>query len=288
MRWGKGRNGVGLVVLALAGCGQEARDEPKEQPVAQVAAAPRVDTRAQVERELRDVHAEIFERVDSAEQVLATVPGLTPQERRELRRDVNDEQIARARALGVRAADSAEIKQLRDRGRLVLLEDSTRFWVLRDLQYSVPYVTPDAKAMLTEMGRRFQAELDSLGLPPFRMEITSVLRTPETQADLRQRNANASQGVSAHEFGTTLDIARAHFTAPQASQLQANVASAPALTPQVRQVEAAALDSVAEKHSSALQAALGRVLVQMREEGKLLVMMERRQAVYHTTVAKRY
>ena len=286
MRGNTGRIGTGLLVFALAGCIDAGGEKPKEQAVAQ--ALPRVQNRAQMEQELRDVHAEIFERVDSVAQVLGTVPGLTREERGELRSDVNAEQIARARALGVRASDSAEIKQLRDRGRLVPLEDSTRFWVLRNLQYSVPYVTPDTKAMLAEIGHRFHAELDSLGLPPFRVEITSVLRTPETQADLRQSNANASQGVSAHEFGTTLDIARAHFTAPQASQLEANVASAPALTPQVKQVEAAALDSVAEKHSSALQAALGRVLVDMRKEGKLLVMMERSQAVYHTTVAKRY
>jgi hypothetical protein len=45
---------------------------------------------------------------------------------------------------------------------------------------------------------------------------------------------------------------------------------------------------VADRHSSALQAALGRVLIRMREEGMLLVMMERQQAVYHTTVARRF
>ena len=142
--------------------------------------------------------------------------------------------------------------------------------------------------MLVEVGRRFRAELDSLGLPPYRIEITSVLRTPNNQAELRQINASASQGVSAHEVGTSVDIARAHFSAPDISELPGNVASAPSLTPRLRQIEAAALDEAAEKHSSALQAALGRVLLQMREEGKLLVIMERRQAVYHITVAKRF
>jgi hypothetical protein len=142
--------------------------------------------------------------------------------------------------------------------------------------------------MLVEVGRRFHAELDSLGLPPYRMEITSVLRTPETQADLRQSNPNASQVVSAHEFGTTLDIARARFSAPAPSEIQRVISVAPSTIPEVQETAAAALDSVADRHSSALQAALGRVLIRMREEGMLLVMMERQQAVYHTTVARRF
>ena len=279
-------------VIAATGCRGEAAERVPEQSASRVetaAADPvRTDPARTVEQELRDVRAEILERVDSADEVLGTIPVLTPQERRQLRQDLNAEQIARAQALGERVSASGEIEQLQRVGRLVLLEDSTHDWIVRKLNYSVPYVTPDTRAMLAEVGRRFRAELDSLGLPPYRIEITSVLRTPEDQADLRERNANASQGVSAHEFGTTVDIARAHFSAPPLSELSASVASAPSLTPQLRQIEAAALDSAAEKHSSALQAALGRVLLQMRDEGKLLVMMERRQAVYHITVAKRF
>ena len=279
-------------VIAATGCRGEAAERVPDQPESRVqTAAPdpvRTNPARRVEQELREVRAEILERVDSADEVLGTIPVLTPQERRQLRQDLNAEQIARAQALGERVSALAEIEQLQRVGRLVALEDSTHDWIVRKLNYSVPYVTPDTRTMLVEVGRRFRAELDSLGLPPYRIEITSVLRTPEDQAELRERNANASQGVSAHEFGTTVDIARAHFSAPPLSGLPASVASAPSLTPQIRQIEAAALDSAAEKHSSSLQAALGRVLLQMRDEGKLLVMMERRQAVYHITVAKRF
>lgn len=280
-----------MTVLVLTGCGDEAGEESPRQAVAgveQSAHGPAPQSAQPTEQELRNVHTEILERVDSVDDALGTIPMLTAQERRELRRDLNADQIARARALGVRAADSSRIEQLRRAGRLVPLEDSTRHWVLRKLEYSAPYVTPDTKAMLTEVGRRFHAQLDSLGLPPYRMEITSVLRTPETQADLRKSNANASQEVSAHEFGTTLDIARAHFSAPAPDEIQREIPSGPAVAPQVQQIAAAALDSLAVKHSSALQAALGRVLVDMRKEGNLLVMMERRQAVYHITLARRF
>jgi hypothetical protein len=40
------------------------------------------------------------------------------------------------------------------------------------------------------------------------------------------------------------------------------------------------------QRSAELQAVLGRVLQEMRIEGKLLTRMERNQPVYHTTVAK--
>lgn len=282
------------MVLALTACGAEIEGEPtgqtaarREQPAPGSTQPIPAAQPVQVPRP-EDIRNEILERVDSVDRALGTIPMLTPKERGNLRSDVNAEQIARARALGVRAADTAAIKQLIRRGRLVTLADSTRYWVLRRMEYSVPHVTPDTRAMLTEVGRRFHAELDSLGLPPYRMEITSVLRTPETQADLRQSNPNASREVSAHEFGTTLDIARARFSAPAPAEIQKVVSGAPSPTPEVQQTAAAALDSVADKHSSALQAALGRVLIRMREEGMLMVMMERQQAVYHTTVARRF
>ena len=48
------------------------------------------------------------------------------------------------------------------------------------LYAGIPLVTPDARGMLMELGRRFQARLDRLGLPRYRMKVTSALRTDET------------------------------------------------------------------------------------------------------------
>ncbi|HEV2148852.1 MAG TPA: DUF5715 family protein, partial [Longimicrobiaceae bacterium] len=251
-------------------------------------AAPRQAERPVTDRELEPVRAAILERGDSVRASFAGVRGLTREERAGLRRDVNAEQIATARRLGVRASGDEAIERLVQRGRLVELEDSTRYWIVRDLNHSRPYVTPDTRAMLVEVGRRFHARLDSLGLPPYRMEVTSVLRTPETQAELRSVNSNASQGVSAHEFGTTLDVSHVRYSAPAAAALTIEVPDAPELTPQFRVVEAVVLEEAARQHAQALQAELGRVIGEMRAEGKLRVMMERRQPVYHMTVARRF
>lgn len=198
-----------------------------------------------------------------------------------LRRDKNAEQIATARSLGVRASGEAEIERLAKSGRLVALGDSTEYWVLRNMTHSVPYVTPDTRAMLERLGRRFHARLDSLGLPRYRMKITSALRTDETQAELRKINPNASQTVSAHEFGTTVDVSHERFAVPAPD-------SAAAAAPEaVREMEAEMLEEIGKENGKALQAELGRAITELRAQGALHVMMEDAQPVYHMTVARR-
>lgn len=226
------------------------------------------------------VEARAKARADSVDRALRQVQALSRSERSSLRRDVNRIQTARARALGVRPEAEAQIESLVRAGRLVRLPDTTRLWVVRDLEHSVAYVTPDTEAMLTELGERFQARLDSLGLPRFRLVVNSVLRTPEKQSALRRLNSNAASGVSAHEFGTTLDVAYRRFGAPLEFAAEAD--------PAAQQLQDSLLVETATLRGAELQAVLGRVLAEMKKEGKVLVMMERRQTVYHMTVARRY
>src|SRR5690606_4824391 len=102
---------------------------------------------------------------------------------------------ARAGACARRARpDSASLARLIQAGTLVQLPDSTRWWVVRELDHSLPYVVPDVVVLLERIGTRFQDALAAMGLPPYRIEVTSVLRTPEGQAALREGNVNAAQG----------------------------------------------------------------------------------------------
>jgi hypothetical protein len=138
---------------------------------------------------------------------------------------------------------------------------------------------PDARAMLTELGRRFHARLDRLGLPRYRMKVTSALRTDETQADLRKTNSYASRTVSAHEFGTMVDVSHERFAVPA----DARPAGSAAL-----EIEREMLEEVGKEHARVLQAELGRAIAEMRGEHALHVMMENMQPVYHMTVARRF
>ena len=223
--------------------------------------------------------AAIQAHADSADKKLRRIPNLTRQERRALLADVNDIHTARARQVGIPRGSSVE--KLSGSGRLVRLRDSTEYWVLRELDYSVPYVTPATEALLTEIGKRLHQRLDSLGIPRFRVEITSVLRTPENQSELRKRNANAAREVSAHEFGTTVDLAYRKWGPP----VMDSIAGMP-ITGELRSWSDSVMVETARERGAELQAALGRVLHQLRREGRVLVRMERRQTVYHITTAR--
>ena len=259
--------------MAAAGCGPADRDEPVvQQKIERVRDGLSTE---QVSRVLLATQA----RADSADRMLRRVPGLTWRERRLLLRDVNAVQTARARRVGIPPGEPVE--ELVRAGRLVELEDTTPLWVIRELDYSVPFVTPAAHALLREIGRRFQQRLDSLGVPRYRIEITSVLRTPETQAELRRRNANAAREVSAHEFGTTVDIAYRSYGAP----VRDTVAGVP-LNSEFRAWTDSIMTETARERGAELQAVLGRVLRELRAEGRVLVRMERRQTVYHITATR--
>lgn len=194
-------------------------------------------------------------------------------------RDVNAIQTAKARQVGIPRGESVE--KLVEAGRLVKLADTSQYWILRDLTHSIPYVTPATEALLIEIGRRFHAELDSIGIPKYRLDITSVLRTPENQSALRRRNANAAREISAHEFGTTVDIAYRRYAPPA----QDSVAGVP-LIGELRLWGDSVMVEAARRRSAELQAILGRILNDLRSEGRVLVRMERRQTVYHITVAR--
>jgi hypothetical protein len=279
-----GKLSLALVLVSLGACSRD-----PEHPSQREAGAPRSEAapapRAAPGPSWDTLQARVEARLDSVDAGLRKVRALSRGEQRALRRDVNAVQTARARALGV--SPSAAVDPMVASGRLVPLEDSTRLWVLKDLDYSVPYVTPSAYAMLTEIGERFQAELDSLGLPPIRMVITSVLRSSEMQAKLRRSNRNAARGVSAHQYGTTVDVAYRRFAPPYPSVDTVTYGAPPQLLPQLRQLQDSLYVETGKQRAAELQAVLGRVIQDMRDEGKLMVMMERSQTVYHMTVAKK-
>ena len=224
--------------------------------------------------------AKLAVKTDSIDKKLRTVPNLTRQERTSLLRDVNAVQIARARQLGI--PRGADVEPLTESGRLVQLKDTTEYWIIRKLTYSEPYVTPSAEAMLIEIGKRFHQRLDSLGIPRYRLDITSVLRTPEKQSALRRANSNASRVESAHEFGTTVDIAYRRYAPP----VQDSIGNIP-LDAAAKLLADSMLVDVGRERAAELQAVLGRVIRDMQREGLLMVRMERSQTVYHITVAKR-
>lgn len=235
-----------------------------------------------------------YERVHAATQALATqlvadaeaafeaIPPLTSEEAGALRTYRNPEHLVAAERFGVDPpVDREAAEALLDTNALVALEDN-RYFHVRDMDHSVPYVTESTQNLLTLIGMEFQKALREAGLPPYRFVITSGTRTLDDQRRLQGVNVNAA-AKSSHWFGTTVDLHYAAFDyRADDDSLQANEDVDPQLLRELVMNRYAAL---AESEDGALKAILGRTLRALQREGDVLVIYERRQPVYHITVA---
>lgn len=268
-----------LLILLFSSCGRAERERE-----AAVEAA-RAATFVQIESALSETIRLADRLAGSADRILRPLPVMTPAEEDALRRFLNDQHVARARALGVRAVNSEATDSLVATGSLVQLEDSTHHWIVRR-GTSPAYVVPHLRTLLEVLGGRFQERLAAIGLPPYRIEVTSASRTSERQERLRRSNANAAAGVSSHEFGTTVDLSYAAF-APPADPPEEILTDVPTeFTPHLERIVDLALESVSARKSRELGAIFSQVLREAQAEGLALVIYERQQTIYHLTVAR--
>ncbi len=205
-----------------------------------------------------------------------------------LRRYRNADHLGRARSLGVgRVSGMAEVERLVEAGRLVRLPDTTAYYYLQEFDYSVGYVTPDLARLLDLIGERLHEELREAGLPLYRYNISSVLRTADNQQALRRVNPNATYGVSTHEFGTTLDIVKHIYDyVPRRDDLSAGT-DYPALNRRLDAMQTRMYAALGMRYWRHLEGLLGRVLIDLQNEGLVLVTLEREQPVFHITVGQR-
>ncbi len=175
--------------------------------------------------------------------------------------DSNSVQLIAADRYGIKPVQNrAEADSLKE--VLALLEDND-FYTVDDLTHSIPYLTFGAKGVLDRIGRNFRDSLYAKGRIPYRLVVTSVLRTKDDVAVLRRRNVNASAN-STHCYGTTFDITYARYE------------ESPAPKPEIlRPVEPWELKKV-----------LSEVLRDLRNEGVCYVKYEFKQPCFHITARR--
>lgn len=274
------RVGLYLLLLAASACGRVERERRA------AADSARTATLAEVGSLLDEAGRAVGRRAGRADRVLSPMPVMTPAEEDALRRYQNAAHVARARSLAPRVTTEAVRDSLLAEGRLVALKDSTAYWIVRRGE-SDRAVTPDVRALLEILGRRFQERLAELDLPAYRLEVTSALRTAERQERLRGVNGNAAAGVSSHEFGTTVDLSYAAFAPPAERPMELFRDLPDDLVPAVERIVDLSLESVSARKSRELGRVFGQVLARAQDEGLALVIYERQQTVYHVTVARR-
>lgn len=117
--------------------------------------------------------------------------------------DLNDVQLATAKKIGIRPISTREeAEEMKD--RLIEIAACERYG-LDSLTHSIPYLIPQASALLDTIGVNFLDSLENKGLNPNKIIVTSVTRTKDDVKRLRRTNGNASLN-SCHFYGTTFDV----------------------------------------------------------------------------------
>ena len=148
------------------------------------------------------------------------------------------------------------IDSLQKDGKLVKISNSKYYHIPR-LTHSHPYLTPEAATLLQEIGMRFHAKLREHNLPKYKFVVSSLLRTEETQKQLRATNRQATHNESAHYYGTTFDISYSKYRRFYFNHDD----------PQLEQL-------------------LAETLRELRSECRLLIVNEKKNKCYHITVVK--
>ena len=128
------------------------------------------------------------------------------------------------------------------------------------LTHSIPYLTNGAAGLLDMIGKNFLDSLESKGLNPNKIIVTSVLRTQEDIVKLQRANPNSVKN-SAHCYATTFDITYARYDKIKFKKLR-----------RCESVEKETLKNV-----------LGEVLRDLRKQNKCYVKYEVKQRCFHIT-----
>ncbi|MDX1420106.1 MAG: DUF5715 family protein [Rubricoccaceae bacterium] len=237
---------------------------------------------------------EVSDWLASFEARFEAIPLLTEEEEALLRRSRNARHVALAESLGTPPIASKDsLQSIAEARGLVSVSESNPTVALAEADFSIGWLTPSAAASLDSIGARFHARLREAGLPLYRVVATSLLRSTEDQAALRGQNVNAAAGHSSHEYGTTYDLHYRRFAygspgelaPPEPPELLFDLGEAAMREAAARRTDDA-FAGYAETYPSRLAALLGRVLIELEDAGVLVTVMERRQPVFHTTVAR--
>lgn len=176
--------------------------------------------------------------------------------------DLNDTQLEVARAIGISpVANREEAEGLKS--KLVELT-ATDTYVIDSLTHSIPFLIPSAKELLDDIGQAFRDSLVSKGLNPYKLVVTSVLRTKEDVATLSKDNINAAEN-STHCYGTTFDLGYWRYV-------------------KIPDLRGRPYEDVPQEY---LRAVLSQVLKDIHDQGdRCFVKYERQQNCFHITVKR--
>lgn len=84
--------------------------------------------------------------------------------------------------------------------------ESTNTYSIGWMEYSVPFLFPEAKTMLSEIAQDFQDSLKQQSLPKHKLRVTSLIRSIGAQKRLTQ-----NESPTPYWYGYTFSISHHHF-----------------------------------------------------------------------------
>ena len=171
-------------------------------------------------------------------------------------RDLNEKHLAVAQKLGMTPGPKTR-KDAADKHYQLYHIYTNKNYIVEELTHSVPYLMPVAAKRLNAIGEEFADILARNGLPHYRFRVTSVLRTQEDITSLQKSGNFNSVKNSAHNYGTTFDIAYTKFDKTDITH-----------------------DYMTEDN---LKLVLGQVLLNQQRAGHIYVKYEYKQACFHVT-----
>lgn len=174
--------------------------------------------------------------------------------------DQNGVQLKSAARFGIKRTlkDRKEANGVKD--GLVHIRDNSHYSIA-ELAHSIPYLTDGAAELLDMIGKNFLDSLESKGLNPNRIIVTSVLRTQEDIKKLQKSGNPNAVSNSAHCYATTFDITYVRYDKVKYRNFR-----------RYESVEKAILKNV-----------LGEVLRDLRKQNKCYVKYEVKQRCFHIT-----
>ncbi len=158
---------------------------------------------------------------------------------------------------GVKPVNNREDAEARKK-ELVYM-GSSPYYHVDVLHRSVPYLVPRAAVLLSDIGRAYYDSLQIKGVPLHQFIVTSVLRTKEDVAKLRNYNRNATEN-SCHLYGTTFDICYNRYKTVQPPGEKRRMVQ-----------------------NDTLKWVLAEVLNDMRKQGRCYIKYEVKQSCFHIT-----
>lgn len=218
-----------------------------------------VTYRPDLKKQLTETYASLLEITSETEspdvsealyvpEEIFVIPELKPLRGR-LQKDAYDDHLLAAETNGVGLITDEDLL-LDYVEKEALVEASSGVGYLVDkLTHSHPYLTPESKKVLEELGKTFQAQAGGESF----FTVSSATRTMDQQKKLYRRNRNATTGNSSHSYGVSFDISYIRFNGKKAFNYKTQ-----------RQLET--------------------VLDYFQKMNKIYVIKERKQNCFHITV----